>query len=116
MSGNAAVEPKKKLKFLIAHEWEVGVLFIILVVCMVVFEKAMHLIEHRIAHSAVPQRGLKRALKKMKDELLVTGFLSLLLAALQVRTLHSSSSMPPQLHEIVQPDRTCICTASARQD
>ena len=74
MSGNAAVEPKKKLKFLIAHEWEVGVLFIILVVCMVVFEKAMHLIEHRIAHSAVPQRGLKRALKKMKDELLVKGF------------------------------------------
>jgi hypothetical protein len=78
-------DPKKKLKFLVAHDWEVGLLFIVLVLCMVVFEKGMHVIEHKIGHSPVPQRGLKKALKKMKDELLVTGFLSLLLTALQVR-------------------------------
>jgi hypothetical protein len=78
-------EPYKKLKFLVAHTWEIGLLFIILVACMVVFEKGMHLIEHKIEHHPVPQRGLKKALKKMKDELLVTGFLSLLLTALQVR-------------------------------
>lgn len=81
----------------------VSVILVGFVILSVVFEKLLHWLDHWFEH--MHKEGLKEVLDRLKDEILLVGFLSLLLLAMEDKLL--TICMSPTTFADAVPYRAC---------
>jgi mlo protein len=61
--------------------WKVAIFFILFLIISILFENLLHYVDHKLHHNS--EAGLRLAVEKIKDEIMLMGFISLVLLSVE---------------------------------